>query len=196
MYVDLGTTETSTAKLTFYSDIATAIANRLWNVKVSQIECTADWKAPQGCTQYFMGVRNTLYSYNHLGALTLTNQDMTYCVRREGGYCGLRWRDTGVTTPDAFALDTTTSTDANAETQTCANQWISSPGGITFATGGAGVGKSYYRHCGTVFGEEAKDVASESNPTSAFDLNFYSGATASKTTDTGFAMRYEQQPCT
>ena len=44
VYVDLGTTETSTAKLTFYSDIATAIANRLWNVKVSQIECSADWK--------------------------------------------------------------------------------------------------------------------------------------------------------
>jgi hypothetical protein len=195
MYVDLGTAETSTASLTFYSDPSVSIATRLWNVKVSQIECDADWRAPQGCTQYFMGIQNTLYSYNHLGALAIADQDMTYCVRREMGYCGLRWKESSATTPDPFGLDTTTD-HAAAETQTCVNAWISIPGGITFASN-IGGSSTYFRHCGIVYGEEASTVSSESNTTPSFALNYFTkpGTTAMKATDTGFAMKYEQQPC-
>merc|ERR1712080_730943 len=192
-YVDMGTSATSTAKLTFYSATGTSIANRLWNVKVSQIECSSEWRAPPDCTQYFMGVRNTVFSYNYLGQQFTDDQDYTNCVRREVGYCGLRWRQTGTTSPDSFGIDLTTG-PAAAKTNACVNGWISIPGGVTFATVTSGT--TYFTQCGTDFAEEAKTVQSETNTTPSFLLNVYSkkGATI-LATDVGFAMRYEQQMC-
>ena len=38
-----------------------------WNILVSQISCTAEWKPNEGCLQWFTGTSGTVYSYNYNG---------------------------------------------------------------------------------------------------------------------------------
>jgi len=99
-------------------------ATRNWRIKVSQIECSSKMKAPQGCLQYFTGVKNTVTSFNFDGTLgtatggELANQDYRVCFRQEAGMCGQTFAETVLTTGDAFQLagmtNPTTAAGANA----------------------------------------------------------------------------------
>ena len=42
-------------------------------VKVSQIECDALWRAPEGCTQFFTSESGTIYSYGYPNELQVIN---------------------------------------------------------------------------------------------------------------------------
>merc|ERR1719228_1955664 len=54
MYTEFGATSTDTITLTItYGSTTTA---KTWNVLLRQISCSATWKAPTDCTQYFTGV--------------------------------------------------------------------------------------------------------------------------------------------
>jgi len=188
MYVDLGADAIDTSTLEFYSDTATAISNRQWNVKVSQIECNANWRAPFGCTQYFMGLRGTVYSYNWQAGNLLGSQDYTNCVRRELGYCGLGWSENSSTSPDPFDfLDPGIAGDA---VKTCTSgSYISIPGGITFTATNLA---SYSRHCGDALGIEVTPDPLTAY-TKSFELNLVT--TSSANAVSGMALDYTQQPC-
>ena len=68
-----------------YSSTTTA---KKFNVLTRQISCTASWKAPEDCVQYFTGASGSVQSYNFQGGQLLTQQQYTNCVRTERGYCG------------------------------------------------------------------------------------------------------------
>lgn len=77
--------------------IETTLATRSWSIKVTQIACDSQAKAPDGCTQYYTGsTTNTVNSYNYQSGsgYQLANQQQTICVRRERGYCKICWSET------------------------------------------------------------------------------------------------------
>lgn len=78
--------------------------NRGFNIKITQIECNSDIRAPQGCTQYFYGSNSQevrSYNYNGGQGLHLASQNQNVCVRRERGMCKICW-----TAKDAKDVDT------------------------------------------------------------------------------------------
>jgi len=68
-----------------------AQANRNWDIKITQIECTSEILPPPGCTKYFWGAGLAhLESYNFragAGSTHLASQHERFCIRRERGNC-------------------------------------------------------------------------------------------------------------
>merc|ERR1719323_984731 len=62
-----------------------------WNMKVSQISCTATYKAPNDCDQYLTGQSGTVQSYGWQSGQQITGTIFTTCIRRERGYCANAW---------------------------------------------------------------------------------------------------------
>merc|ERR1712102_114489 len=91
MYVEFGATATDTASVTFtYGSTTTA---KTYNVLLRQISCTATWRAPTDCTQYFTGVSGSVKSYNFAGGQLLNSQYYTNCIRTEKGYCAIMYKE-------------------------------------------------------------------------------------------------------
>ena len=68
------------------------------------------FRAPVDCTQYFTGTAGTIQTYNFgqlLGGLYYTN-----CLRTEAGYCGVQFKESTGTTPDAFQMTAAATTNA------------------------------------------------------------------------------------
>lgn len=90
-----------------------AKASRQFDIKITQISCTSELLAPNGCTQYFTGAGPAhVKTFNFDGGRHLANQDQTICVRRANGFCTLCWvadtiTDVQVTgdAPDMGVLD-------------------------------------------------------------------------------------------
>ena len=53
--------------------------------------CTAEWRPPQDCLQWFTGTSGYIYSYNYAGGYHLANQDYSNCIRTEQGYCSISY---------------------------------------------------------------------------------------------------------
>jgi len=98
LYVELSPTAADTATVTLNTNVATqnaAAADRLWDIKVSQIECFASYRAPQGCHRYLMADTGKITSLNFLmlanagvgTGLELANQRIKTCIRRSKGMC-------------------------------------------------------------------------------------------------------------
>lgn len=104
IYMDLGALSTDTASLALTlaatGTITTAVAMRSWRVKVSQIPCWADYRAPEGCHRYITSQTGQVASYNFgygpstTGGANVLNagrdimgQDLRTCFRREKGTC-------------------------------------------------------------------------------------------------------------
>jgi len=70
------------------------IPTRQWSIKVTQIDCNSNLRAPDGCTQYFYGTSvNTVrsYNFNQGNGQHLANQQQNVCIRKERGQCKLCW---------------------------------------------------------------------------------------------------------
>jgi len=110
LYVDLSPTSTDTATITIVTaasagTLTTAIAGRLWDIKVSQIECFASYRAPLGCHRYFMADYGKIISYNFAkvgttaagaalqnAGLELALQRINTCIRRSKGMCCVEYQ--------------------------------------------------------------------------------------------------------
>jgi hypothetical protein len=69
------------------------LATRVWDMTITQLECTHTALPPPGCTQYYFG-QTTMYvlqTYNfftaELTSVHLANQHQRICIRRERGMC-------------------------------------------------------------------------------------------------------------
>ena len=64
VYVEFGATSTDTVGLTFtYGSTTTA---KTFNVLARQLACTAAWKAPTDCTQFFTGRFGVILNLSHI----------------------------------------------------------------------------------------------------------------------------------
>jgi len=110
VYVDAGT-GTNGATLALTTVVAsTADSTKNWRIKVSQIECSSDWRAPQGCLQYFTGVTNIVTSFNWDGTTTpgarqLANQNYEICFRQEEGMCKINYNESPIGNAAVNAFD-------------------------------------------------------------------------------------------
>jgi len=110
MYVEFGATSTDTIALTH--TLGSTTSTLKWNILAQQIPCTATYRAPTDCLQWFTGSTGTVYSYNHQGGQLTNGLEYTNCIRTEDGFCGIEWKEKSDTTVDAFHVFATASTAA------------------------------------------------------------------------------------
>ena len=125
----------------------TSSTTRSWNIHIMQIACTATWRPPQGCLQYFTGTTGYIYSYNYAGGYHLASQQYTNCIRAEAGYCSIAYTAVSTTSFQLSLITPTASPAAiGAVGDSCTQDYISVPiGGQT-----AGATTNYDRFCGSL----------------------------------------------
>merc|ERR1719397_391863 len=167
MYVEFGATSTDTVGLTFtYSSTTTA---KTFNILLQQFSCTASWRAPTDCTQYFTGVAGSVVSYNYAGGQLLRGNYYTNCIRTEAGYCRIQWKESSTSSPDSFTMSASPSPTTLAGGGTppntayaCPTGFIYipelSPDGISPLPIPIAVQSHYSTLCGGAFGLESKAV--------------------------------------
>jgi len=110
LYVELSPTATDSATIRIRTvaaattPAATAAATaRQWDIKVSQIECFAPWRAPSGCDRYLMADVGKIASFNFRQAnaansvglnlgVELAAQKVKTCIRRSKGMCCVEYQ--------------------------------------------------------------------------------------------------------
>lgn len=140
IYLDLGAVATDTSVMTITTGVAPVptIALRTWDIKTSQIECWASYRAPEGCHRYFTSDFGKIISYNfrqetnpaaitgNIGGntgLELSGQVVNTCIRRSKGMCCVEYLL--CTSYNSIALATpVVGTNGDAGTQgTYAESW-------------------------------------------------------------------------
>ena len=109
MYLE---TDRATSSQTLTLTVAATTGSATFKIKISQIPCFANYKAPSGCLQYYTGRSGRVKSFNRSNGKMLYNLRYSACVRREPGTCGISWAVTSTTeySPlDAFQLSATAS---------------------------------------------------------------------------------------
>lgn len=121
---------------------------RRWRIKISQIQCNAQYRASDSCLQYHTGMSGRVKSFNFgdpqmSGAefaavgMQLSAQEYSVCIRAEEGFCGIVYvpcKDTAEPM-EAFVISST-SQNSSAERNTmsgpdqCPSDWL----GISCAT--------------------------------------------------------------
>jgi hypothetical protein len=109
VYVDWSATSTDTATLTLALSpvtVAAAVALRSWDIKTSQIECYASYRAPIGCQRYMTEDTGKIISYNFYrvtgapaqgtslqnSGLELALQRINTCIRRSKNMCCVEYK--------------------------------------------------------------------------------------------------------
>lgn len=160
---------------------------RALEVQVSQIACTDQNKAPEGCTQWYTGVSDTIYSYNYLGGSHLASQEYIICIRREEGYCS----NTYYADSESFKVSGTTAASSKNGAD-CTTDYIFIPR----ARKDLSKLKSTDRICGTYLGFGALETLyTDRYPFMlgvSFDADEDPGTTTSTEAFKGFAISYEQ----
>lgn len=109
LYYDLSPTAADQLTLTL-ATAATAtltptVAQRSWDIKVSQIPCYANYRAPAGCQRYLMTNSGTILSLNFAkssgttqaanaqnSGIELASQRVNTCIRRSKGMCCVEYQ--------------------------------------------------------------------------------------------------------
>merc|ERR1719410_929611 len=99
MYVEFGTTSTDTVTLTNTWATGGLTTAKNYNILARQIPCTADYKAPADCVQYYTGVSGNVQNYNFNLGPYLNDQEYNNCIRTEKGYCSIQWKESSSTSP-------------------------------------------------------------------------------------------------
>jgi hypothetical protein len=200
MYAEFGATSTDSITMTLTYGSSGLTTAKTFNILARQISCTATWKAPTDCTQFFTGVSGSVLSYSY--GQFLTSNYYTNCIRTEKGYCAIQWKQSSTTSPDPFGILGTTTTAAGAggsSTTLCTSGFVSIPGlsmdGISDIPVPLGVQAYQSYMCGTIFGVEAQTTsAAFITRQQPFVLGVYSDTTTAQP-GTGFNLDYTQIPC-
>lgn len=139
LYVDLTNTATDTATITLVTaataTVTPAVALRSWDIKTSQIECFATYRAPNGCQRYFTEDYGKIISYNFYevtgapakatgaqnAGIELPLQRINTCIRRSKNMCCVEYMVCASYNGIALADVTQTSADA---TDTLGNKGV------------------------------------------------------------------------
>lgn len=106
IYTDIGTQAGDSATLSFtFSGTSTT---RIWEIKVTQVECSNPSRPPNGCLQNWSTLTGRITTFNFLqtaSSSNLQNQDYSACIRLQNGYCCVQYQ-VCQNVPNAFTLDT------------------------------------------------------------------------------------------
>merc|ERR1719293_626093 len=202
MYVEFGATSTDSITLTNTYVSGGLTTARTFNILARQISCTASWKAPTDCVQYFTGKSGTVKSYNFGGGQLLQSQIYTNCIRTEKGYCGIQWKESSTTSPDPFQMTKHPVTNGGSGHPTaCPASFIYipnlSPDGISALPVPDATQEYYSTMCGGAFAIDGKALPlaliSRQQP---FVLGVFTDTTTALTAPTtGVNLDYTQVTC-
>jgi len=210
VYVDAGVATTA-ATLAFTT--ATS-GTGTWRVKVSQIECSSEHKAPNNCLQYFTGAVNTVTTFNWnggagdctTGCLTQT-QNYAACFRKESGMCSIQYTPSAVTSGDAFNLGNNggAGTFASTGIANCANAYLQIPNVVptTLAVTNPAINTQIDNvFCGTQLNivDDAVDTAGANSGSimsnaDQFKIQVVAGNGLAQASLAGFSLDAVQRPC-
>ena len=74
VYVELGNEATASATLAF--TFGTSTISRVWEVKVTQLECSSRSLPPTGCAQYFTSTTGRIETFNYANTGTDLKQHL------------------------------------------------------------------------------------------------------------------------
>ena len=123
---------------------SSAVSSISWTIHTMQISCSASWRPPAGCLQYFTGTSGTISSYNYEGGLHLANQLYSICVRSERGYCSIGY--TAIDT-DTFQVSGQNPGGTSVQGDGCTTDYLEIVGGGD----AVGANTNYDRFCGNFF---------------------------------------------
>lgn len=208
IYIDAGTVSTA-ATLTFTTATASTAT---WRVKVSQIACSSENKAPAGCLQYFTGNAGTIKSFNWLdgsgdcsstGGCWTQSQDYYACIRKEEGMCSIQYVPSQLTdaTKDAFELTVTIATALvdmdNCVTAATGNGFLEIPN-VRLTVNANDIAGGIY--CGTALSIPLAIPAITISAGVVSDAPRFNirvvAETAAQNSLAGFSLDYGQMPCT
>lgn len=150
MYLHVGNEASNNAKITMaFTGASTA---RTWEIKVTQIPCTASYRAPSGCLQYHDELSGRFTTFNFLESTTkahLASQEYNICLRQAEGYCCVDYIPcrSGV---DSFQIDGLSAAANGAYDSGCTNDYVQIISSSTVPFDGALYQHSKY--CGGNFG--------------------------------------------
>ena len=125
IYVDMGAESGDSVKLAFMFEGQSSL--RSWEIKASQIPCASPAAPPQGCLQWYNGLKGELTTFNFAATDDnhLRNQAYSICIRQEAGFCCVKYSVCEKT--GSFSLATLPAELANAD-QLCTLDYIAIPG--------------------------------------------------------------------
>ncbi|MPC20608.1 hypothetical protein E2C01_013561 [Portunus trituberculatus] len=200
MYIDVEP-NSGPVQLTVERSTASTV-DREWNIKVAQIPCDSEYRAPSGCLQYYTESTGTVSSFNfdnaepvpESGTRQISNTDYSVCIDMVDGACGIEW--TRNTTGGNYGFSVTDNADtivippnivgtpdASSTGTDCTTDYVLIPGGVTDQ------GVQNDRFCGLGF---PNSVTSTTKP---FILNVKTDADEDGLNDfgnRGFNLNYRQ----
>ncbi|XP_054289374.1 uncharacterized protein LOC129004772 [Macrosteles quadrilineatus] len=209
MYIDAGL---GTSPVTLTVVTSGPAMNRHWKIKVCQIPCSSNYKAEDGCLQYFTGVSGQIKSFNYepMTGLHLSNQDYSICVRMERNFCGIQYTQcpdevnnrthSFTLTGNTLGQNSVTSMIGGVGPNSCNTDWLIIPCTsnvgrmITPATPGC-----VDRLCGGTLNSEVSIMpATVYSTVKPFRLVFHTNNVEAPNDvgNRGFCLDYVQQPCT
>merc|ERR1712156_906867 len=211
MYVDMGTLASDTATLSFA--FAGSSTNRAWEVKVSQIPCSASYAPDGGCLQYHTGLTGRLTSFNFIPTTDnhLKDQNYNVCIRQEAGFCCVQYQlcsDPGSFTIGAGAIDPADPANFKAMQDTsCTGDYIDIPCSSCACTQGSQNANSLVnKYCGGALNcmNEATANIPICDCTAPFQVAIVTdamtdagdAATANLLPSRGVCLEWTQIPCT
>jgi len=93
VYVETGLDEAAGTRITINVN-GQIDGLRKWKIKISQLECNTNYRAPQGCVQYFMEPSGAFQSYGYQNSQMLVNQMYATCFRKNLGMCTINFSQT------------------------------------------------------------------------------------------------------
>lgn len=196
MYIDVDPT-CSALKVTVDRSV-TPPDLRWWNIKVTQIPCDSEDRAPTGCLQYYTESSGYVKSFNfdHYNSFNrsvnseIAKLNYGVCIKPEEGYCGIMWERVTAFGNNAFTLSgNVQATDptlvgtagAGATGAACTTDYVIIPGGVDNNQNSAD------RFCGLGFPDS---VTSTMKP---FVMYVHTDADEySDTANRGFGLKYRQ----
>ncbi|XP_063597976.1 uncharacterized protein LOC134774584 isoform X1 [Penaeus indicus] len=171
------------------------LASRWWNIKVTQIPCDSEARAPTGCLQYYTETSgyvksfnfDSYNSFNYSENSQIAQQNYGVCIKAGEGYCGIMWErmtvfgftvsgNLPVISPSLVGTAAASSTGA-----TCTTDYVIIPGGVDNNQ------NSEDRFCGLGFPDS---VTSTMKP---FVMYVHTDADeSSEVANRGFGMQYRQ----
>jgi len=171
IYVDMGMVSSDTTLITIVTAISTSVgpsvAQRLWDIKTSQIPCYASYRAPEGCHRYMTADVGKITSFNFRMASTtapttqsstagqntgleLEGQRVNTCIRRAKGMCCVQYQV--CVSYNSIVLTDTTGVAVDA---ICSEDYVEIPSSFPAPCGmnhGGGAAQLNSRYCGSKLG--------------------------------------------
>lgn len=192
LYFEIGEESGNTATLGFKFD-STQTGSRDYEVRVTQYPCNSQLTPPEGCLQWHTGTDGRMMTFNfESDTFHLQNHNYNICVRREEGFCCIKYS----VCSDARSFSLGRQAATSMVVSDCSEDYVQIENSDLTCTNNG----QFNRYCGDIFGPFEEDT--ENSQICSCAAPFRVGIHSEATDDTGTAamsrgacLEYSQVPC-